>query len=129
MSETPAAERPIAGATARWTLLVGLGSGILAGLLGIGGGSFTVFGLVAVAALSQHRAHATSLAAIPLVALAGALVFGSSGNVDLRAAAFLIAGSWVGALLGARIMASMSDMLLRRAFGLMMLAIGIRLLL
>jgi hypothetical protein len=122
-------EPPLVGRTARSVALVGLGSGVLAGLLGIGGGAFTVFGLVAFAAFSQHRAHATSLATIPPVALAAALVFGSAGNVDLGIAALLVAGSLVGALLGARVMAGMSELLLRRAFGLLMLAVGLRLLL
>lgn len=110
-------------------LLVGLVAGVLAGLLGIGGGAFSTFGLVVIAGFSQHRAHATSLAAIPPVALAAALVFGSEGKVDLAAAALLVAGSAVGALIGARVMASMSEALLRRAFGVLMLLIALRLLL
>lgn len=110
-------------------VLVGLVAGVLAGLLGIGGGAFSTFGLVVAAGFSQHRAHATSLAAIPPVALAAALVFGSEGKVDLAAAALLVAGSAVGALIGARVMASMSEALLRRAFGVLMLLIALRLLL
>lgn len=109
--------------------IVGVGTGLLAGLLGIGGGAVTIFGLVAWAQFSQHRAHATSLAAIPLIALAGMIVFRASGHVHVAAAAILIAGSLVGAMIGARIMAGLGETALRRAFGLLMLAVGIRMLL
>lgn len=110
-------------------LAVGAGSGLLAGLLGIGGGALTVFGLVSLAAFSQHHAHATSLATIPVVALAGATVFGIHGNVDVRFGALLVVGSFAGALLGARVMARMSELWLRRSFGILMLLVGVRLLL
>lgn len=110
-------------------VVVGVGTGLLAGLLGIGGGVVAIFGLVAWARFSQHRAHATSLAAIPLVALAGMLVFRAAGHVHVLAAATLTLGSLVGAVIGARIMAGLQETTLRRAFGVLMLAVGIRLLL
>jgi hypothetical protein len=77
----------------------------------------------------QHPAHATALAAIPPLAAVGAIVFAANGHVDLRAGLLLIAGGFAGALIGARIMARMPELLLRRAFGILMLAVGIRLLL
>jgi uncharacterized membrane protein YfcA len=129
MSTTPGRETALVGRPALLMVLVGFVAGTLAGLLGIGGGALSTFGLVALAGFSQHRAHATSLAAIPPVALAASLVFGSEGNVDLGVAALLIVGSAVGALIGARVMASMSEQVLRRAFGVLMLLIALRLLL
>lgn len=125
----PASERPIEGRTARLTALVGFGSGLLAGLLGIGGGALTIFGLVGLARFSQHRAHATSLATIPAVALAGSIVFVWRGNVDVRYAALLVLGSFAGALVGARVMARIPEVWLRRSFGLLMLSVGVRMLL
>jgi hypothetical protein len=90
------------------------------------GGDLRTCGLLE---FSQHRAHATSLAAIPLFALIGAIIFSSTGNVNLVASIFLVMGSFVGVAGASRIMVRMNEVVLRRAFGLLMLAVGIRLLL
>jgi uncharacterized membrane protein YfcA len=63
------------------------------------------------------------------IAAVGAIVFAANGHVDLQVGLLLIAGGLAGALVGARIMARMPEALLRRAFGILMLAVGIRLLL
>lgn len=107
---------------------VGALSGFAAGLLGIGGGAVSVVGLTAWARFSQHEAHATSLACIPAVAVVGAIVFGLDGSVAYLPGSILIAGAFAGVLLGARFMARLQAATLRRGFGLMMLAIAIRLL-
>ena len=110
-------------------ITVGAATGLISGLLGIGGGTVAVFGLVVLMHWAQHAAHATALAAIPPLAAVGAIVFALSGHVEVQAGLLLIAGGFVGAALGARIMARLPEVLLRRAFGLLMLAVGIRLLL
>jgi len=110
-------------------LAVGAATGIVSGLLGIGGGTVAVFGLVVLMHWSQHPAHATALAAIPPIAVVGAVVFAASGHIEWGVGALLIAGAFVGAALGARLMHRMNERLLRRAFGILMLAVGIRLLL
>lgn len=110
-------------------MAVGAATGLVSGLLGIGGGVVAVFGLVVVMRWTQHLAHATALAAIPPIAAVGAIVFAATGHVDVRAGLLLIVGGFLGAALGARIMARMPELLLRRALGILMLAVGIRLLL
>ena len=50
------------------TLLLGVVAGAMAGLFGVGGGIVLVPGLVLLAGLGQHQAHATSLAAIIVTA-------------------------------------------------------------
>lgn len=110
-------------------MAIGAATGLVSGLLGIGGGVVAVFGLVALRRWPQHAAHATSLAAIPPLAAVGALVFAATGHVDVRTGLLLVAGGFAGAALGARIMARMPELLLRRAFGILMLAVGVRLLL
>ena len=109
-------------------IAIGVATGLLSGLLGIGGGSVAVFGLAVLMHWPQHSSHATALAAIPALAAVGAIVFAANGYVDLQAGILMIAGGLAGALLGARIMAQMPELLLRRTFGILMLAVGIRLL-
>lgn len=110
-------------------LVTGFVSGFLAGLLGVGGGIITVFGLVTFAGTRQHVAHATSLAAIPPIALLGALLFANAGRVDGGAATLLTMGAMVGVLLGTRFMVRIPEHRLRFALGVATFLVGVRLLL
>jgi uncharacterized membrane protein YfcA len=73
--------------------------------------------MVLLIGFGQHRAQATSLAAIVPIAAVGALVFGRADSVNLVAALLLAAGSLVGVQAGARLMHRLSDERLSRIFG------------
>jgi uncharacterized membrane protein YfcA len=107
---------------------MGLVAGILSGLLGVGGGIIIVPLLVVLVHLSQHQAHATSLAAIVPIGAVGALTFALDGEVDLEVAGLLALGALVGAPLGARIMSRTEERPLKIMFGLLMIAVGVQLL-
>lgn len=109
--------------------LTGIVSGFLAGLLGVGGGIVTIFGLVTYAGIKQHAAHATSLATIPPIALVGAWLFASDGYVDVEAAWALVVGALAGIAVGTSLMVRIHEDVLRRALGVATLLIGLRLLL
>jgi uncharacterized protein len=111
------------------TLATGTVAGLTAGLFGVGGGIVIVPPLVAYAGLSQHQAHATSLAAIvPIAAVAGTR-FAMDGSVDWSAAALLSVGTLLGAPVGAWLLARSSAGTLSVAFGAFMLVVAARLLL
>lgn len=74
--------------------------------------------------LSQHQAHATSLAAIIPIAAVGAARFAFEGEVDLAAAGLVSVGTLVGAPLGAKIMSSSSEGALKVAFGVFAVIVG-----
>lgn len=84
--------------------------------------------LVLTAALDQHRAHATSLAAIAPIAAVGAFRYTLAGTVDLGVGALLALGALVGAPLGARLMARSSEPILKMLFGILMIAVAAELL-
>ena len=65
-------------------VLIGLVAGVVAGLLGVGGGALFVPALTIFLGLSQLDAEATSLLAIIPVALVGAWRQNANGNVELR---------------------------------------------
>jgi uncharacterized protein len=109
-------------------IATGLAAGVLSGLMGVGGGIVMVPALV-VAGLSQHRAQATSLAAIVPIAIVGALLFGLGDSVDLGAAVVLAAGSLIGARGGALLMHRLSGVVLARVFGAFLILVAITLLL
>jgi uncharacterized membrane protein YfcA len=118
-----------AGAVIAITLGTGALAGLTAGLFGVGGGIVIVPPLVAFAALSQHQAHATSLAAIVPIAAVAATRFALEGSVDWSAAALLSAGTLVGAPVGAWLLTRVSAGVLNLAFGGVMLIVAARLLL
>ena len=106
-------------------IAIGVGAGLASGLLGVGGGTVMVPLLVALAGLSQHRAHATSLAAIVPIAAVAAVVFALDSGIEYGTGALLAAGALAGAPLGARAMAAVGERSLETAFGVFLVAVGI----
>ncbi|MEN6411179.1 MAG: sulfite exporter TauE/SafE family protein [Veillonellales bacterium] len=111
--------------------MIGFGfiAGILSGLLGVGGGIVLVPIMVACLGLTQHIAHATSLAVIVPTAFAGSIIYGLHGNSDLILALTLAVGSVFGASLGARWMPRIPAAQLKRLFGMLLLIVGVRMVL
>jgi uncharacterized protein len=108
---------------------IGLASGFLAGLLGIGGGGLMVPLLVAWGGVRQRAAHAVSLGAVIIFALAAAITYGASDEIRFDYAAVLFAGGAVGAPIGAWALSKADDRLARRAFGVLLIATSAYLLL
>lgn len=106
-------------------IAIGVAAGIASGLLGVGGGTVMVPLLVTAAGFSQHRAHATSLAAIVPIAAAAGGVFSFEGVAEYGTAALLAAGALAGAPLGARAMAAIGERPLEAAFGAFLVAVGL----
>jgi uncharacterized membrane protein YfcA len=65
---------------------------------------------------------------LPVGAL-GALEYYRRGEVNVPYAILIALGLFVGAMLGARLAGSVSDVVLRRAFGALLLFVSVRLLL
>jgi uncharacterized membrane protein YfcA len=106
---------------------VGAGAGVLSGIFGIGGGVVIVPALILLAGFSVTQAAGTSLAALLLpVGALGALEYWRAGLVDVRVAAILAAGLLLGAYLGARVGISLPAEAVQRAFGVLLVVIGIR---
>jgi uncharacterized membrane protein YfcA len=103
---------------------IGLAGGVLAGLLGVGGGVLFVPGLVIFLDLTQHQAEATSLLAIVPVALVGAFVQDRYGNVRREDALLLGLLSVVGAAAGVALANAVSGKVLQVAFALFTLAVA-----
>lgn len=84
-------------------MVIGLASGVLAGMLGVGGGIFLVPGMVFFLGQSQHVAQGVSMATIVATAIAGTIAHQRQGNVDMRlfllitpsAVAFCFLGVWL----------------------------------
>jgi uncharacterized membrane protein YfcA len=108
-------------------VLIGLLAGIVAGLLGVGGGALFVPALTIGLGLGQLDAEATSLLAIIPVALVGALRQRGHGNVDLRTGAALGLLGAGGAVAGAVLANAVPERALEVSFALLMLFVASRL--
>jgi uncharacterized membrane protein YfcA len=106
---------------------IGLAGGVASGLFGIGGAVILVPLLARFLGLTQQEAHGTSLAVALFTAPAALIAYAFKGHVDLSWALVLAAGSVVGAPLGARWANQTSAKNLRRAFGALIILLGIRL--
>ncbi len=107
---------------------VGAAAGLLSGLFGVGGGILLVPALVLLIGFGQHRAQATSLAAIVPIAAVGAFVFGRADSVDVAAAVVLAIGSMLGVQAGARLMNRLSDQRLTWIFGAFLIIVALAML-
>jgi uncharacterized membrane protein YfcA len=108
-------------------IAVGLAGGVIAGLLGVGGGVLFVPGLVIFVGLTQHQAEATSLLAIVPVALVGAIAQDRYGNVHRRDALLLGLLSVAGAAGGVALANALSGKALQVGFALFMLFVAAQL--
>jgi hypothetical protein len=108
------------------SLVIGTITGLLSGLMGVGGGVIMVPLMVHFLPLSQHLAHGTSLAVVIFTGLASAITYGWQGSIDLVVALELAAGTVVGARIGALWMNRIPAAQLRRAFGVLLLLVGLR---
>jgi uncharacterized membrane protein YfcA len=113
----------VSATTVALALALGLAAGVLSGALGVGGGILFVPALVALG-LGQVEAAATSLLAIVPTASVAVVRHHAYGNVRLREAAVVGIGAIVGVEAGARIATSLPEDLLRRLFGLLLLAVA-----
>ena len=106
---------------------IGLAAGVIAGLLGVGGGVLFVPGLVLLVGLDQHHAEATSLLAIVPVALVGTYRQDRYGNVRRADALTLGLLSIVGAAGGVALASTLSGAALRDAFAALMVVVAAQL--
>jgi uncharacterized membrane protein YfcA len=108
-------------------IAIGLAAGIVAGLLGVGGGVLFVPGLVILLGLDQHQAEATSLLAIVPVAIVGTYTQDRYGNVRRADALLLGVLSLAGAAAGVVLANALSGAILRDAFAVLMMLVAAQL--
>ena len=108
-------------------ILIGAAAGVLAGMLGVGGGVLFVPGLVFLLDLGQHQAEATSLLAIIPVAIVGTYQQNRYGNVCRRDAVLLGILSVGGAAAGVVLANALSGAVLRDSFAAFMILVAAQL--
>ena len=117
------------GSTILTCLLIGIISGIVAALCGVGGGVVMVPAFVFFLKLEQKTAVATSLAIIIPTALMATTQNARSGFVDWKVAAITAISASIFAYFGAGWLRSMSNETLTRIFGTILVVFGVKMLL
>ncbi len=108
-------------------VLVGLVGGAMSGAFGIGGGTIMVPALAVFFGLSQHAAQGTALAVmLPPVFILAVMRYYQEGHVNIAMAAFIALGFIFGALAGAHFVQGVADANLKRAFGILLVLVGIK---
>ena len=109
-------------------VVLGILSGVLAGLFGVGGAIIVIPALVFILGLSQHEAQGTSLAfMLPPVGILATWNYWKQGHVNWKIALILSITFVVGAYFGSKISIDISDRTLRRMFGVLMIIMALKL--
>ena len=106
---------------------LGLLAGVFGGLFGLGGGVIMIPAMVYLFGLTQHQAQGTNLfVMLPPIGLLAALRYYYAGNVKLNMVLFLCLGFFLGGFFGAQIANRMPELLLKRAFGVLLFIVSLR---
>lgn len=108
---------------------IGLTTGVVSGLFGIGGGLLLIPALMYLAGYTQHQATGISLAILlPPVGLGAVIEYYRHGHVDLKVALIIALAVLVGGWFGAVLANNLSGPYLRLAFACFVVCVGFYLL-
>jgi uncharacterized protein len=108
-------------------VLIGLITGGLGGLLGIGGGLIMIPALVYIMGFTQHEAIGTSLAVmLPPIGLFAAYNYYKEGHVNLKFALILAAAFMVGSYFSSKIAVHIPENTVRKIFSIFLILVAIR---
>jgi uncharacterized membrane protein YfcA len=99
-------------------VLIGLVTGVLSGLLGIGGSGVMVVLSVSLMGVAQHSAQAAAVAASIPIAVIGVINFHRKKLVNYQVALYLALGVGLGSLLGAYIANLLPGPILKKIFSI-----------
>ena len=110
-------------------LAIGLLTGTLAGMLGIGGAIVMIPALVFLMGFSQHSAQGTSLAVmLPPIGILAAYNYYKAGHVNLKFALILAAAFIIGSYFGSKIALNVPQQILKKIFSVLLLIVAVRML-
>ncbi|CAL1143530.1 unnamed protein product [Cladocopium goreaui] len=117
-----------AGATAALLPLSGLGiaSGLVSGLLGVGGGTVLVPVLALAFAFPQSEAQGSALLAMLLPSVVSCSTHWSKGNVDRDLAGFAVLGALLGGFGGGEMAALLPERALRLIFAAVLSVVAVK---
>ena len=107
--------------------IISLMAGFFSGTFGVGGAIIVIPALIFFLGFSQHQAQGTTLAMlVPPIGILAAWTYYQKGFVDIKVAAFIAAGFFIGSAVGARYAVGLSSETLGKVFGVALVLIGLK---
>ncbi|HEX7494064.1 MAG TPA: sulfite exporter TauE/SafE family protein [Bacteroidales bacterium] len=111
-------------------IVIGIITGIMAGMLGIGGAIIMIPALVFFMGISQQTAQGTSLAVmLPPVGIIAAYNYYKAGQVNIKFALILAIFFLVGSYFGSKMALNLPQAVLKKIFGILLLLVAAKMLL
>lgn len=108
---------------------IGLLAGILAGMIGVGGGIIVVPALVFFLGFSQKAAQGTSLGLLLLpIGILAVLNYYNKGLIDVKVVGIMAVGFLLGGFLGSKLALAISEAALKRIFAVVLFYTGFKML-
>ncbi len=110
-------------------VLIGILTGAMAGLLGIGGAIIMIPALVFLLGLSQQNAQGTSLAVmLPPIGILAAFNYYKAGQVNFKFALILAIAFVVGSYFGSKLALQIPQHLLKKIFAVLLILVATKML-
>lgn len=110
-------------------IIIGVSSGVLSGLVGVGGGIIIVPALVFFLGYSQHEAQGTSLGLLLLpIGILAVINYYKDGFIDIKAVAVMTLAFVIGGWLGSKLAVSISQENLKKIFAVILFYTAFRML-
>ncbi|MDX9946497.1 MAG: sulfite exporter TauE/SafE family protein [Bacteroidales bacterium] len=110
-------------------IVIGIITGVAAGMLGIGGAIIMVPALVFILGLSQHQAQGTSLAVmLPPIGIIAAYNYYRAGEVNLKFALILAGAFIIGSFFGSKFALNIPQHILKKIFAILLLLVSLKML-
>jgi len=110
-------------------IVIGIITGVMAGMLGIGGAIIMIPALVYFLGFSQQMAQGTSLAVmLPPIGIIATYNYWKAGQVDLKVALILAVMFLVGSFFGSKLALTVPQAVLKKIFGVLLLLVAARML-
>jgi len=110
-------------------IVIGIVTGIMAGMLGIGGAIIMIPALGLLLGLSQQTAQGTSLAVmLPPVGIIAAYNYYKAGHVNIKFALILAIAFIIGSYFGSKIALNLPQSTLKKIFGILLLLVAAKML-
>lgn len=111
-------------------MAIGIVTGIMAGMLGIGGAIIMIPALVYLLGFSQQMAQGTSLAVmLPPIGIIAAFNYWKAGQVNIKFAIILAVAFIIGSYFGSKFALNLPQPVLKKIFGVLLLLVAAKMLL
>jgi len=110
-------------------IAIGIITGAMAGMLGIGGAIIMIPALVFFMGFSQQMAQGTSLAVmLPPIGIIATYNYYKAGHVDMKVALILAACFLIGSYFGSKYALTLPQATLKKIFGILLLLVAAKML-